>query len=93
MIDRVHESGFLRMAQWLAIGLALYALTFGAGLQESAPGLQSTIYNLANITLRAWVGYWVARNLLGRLGTTSGEQSHNVLARAILIGAVILTSR
>jgi len=83
----------LRMAQYLIIGLALYAVTFGFDLQESHPGLQATIYNLANITIRAWLGYAIARSLLGRLGTTKHEQAQNAIARAILVGCVILTTR
>lgn len=81
------------MAQYLLIGLALYAVTFGFDLQEINPGLQATIYNLANITIRAWLGYAIARSLLGRLGKTTDEQAKGVIARAILVGAVILTSR
>lgn len=88
--QRAREAGLLRMTPWLAVGAALYALTFGAGLQESAPGLQSAIYNLANITLRAWLGYWITRNIFGRLGKPSGSE---MIARAVLIGSVILTSR
>lgn len=81
------------MGQYLLVGLALYAITFGFDLQETNPGLQATIYTFANITLRAWLGYAIARSLLGRLGRTPEQQMKGVIARAILVGAVILTSR
>lgn len=83
----------LRMVEWLAIAVALYFLTFDFGLQESHPGLQATIYNVANITVRAWIGYWIARGTLGRLKMTDADNPTKLLARAVLIGAVILTSR
>ena len=37
----------MRMAQWLAVAIALYVVTFEFGLQESAPGWQATICNVA----------------------------------------------
>lgn len=83
----------LRMAHWLAGALALYFLTFDFGLQESHPALQATLYNLAQITVRAWLGYWIARSCLGRLSLSTKDNPTKVVARAILIGAVILTSR
>jgi len=84
---------FFRMVSWLAAGLALMFVTFDFGLQESHPGLQATLYNLANLTLRAWVGYWIARHTLGRVDQDGTDTPMLYLARAVLIGAVILTSR
>lgn len=82
-----------RMSQWFVLAAALYVLTFDFGLQESHPGVQSTIYNLANITARAWFGYWIARHTLGRLRMDGSDHPMTLVARAILIGCVILTSR
>lgn len=84
---------FFRMSSWFAAGIALYFITFDFGLQETHPGLQATFYNLANITLRAWVGYWIARHTLGRVQQDGTDQPMLYVARAVLIGAVILTSR
>lgn len=83
----------LRMTPWLIAGMALMYVTFDFGLQETRPGLQATIYNLANITLRAWLGYWIARNTLGRLDQFGKGEPMGYVARAIVIGAVVLTSR
>lgn len=91
MIEKLYAS--LRMSQWLWIALALYFLTFDFGLQESHPGLQATIYNVANITVRAWLGYWIARHTLGRVDQNGEGIPMLHLARALLIGAVVLTSR
>jgi hypothetical protein len=83
----------LRMAQWLAVAIGLYFLTFDFGLQESAPGLQATIYTIANITLRAWIGYWIARSALGRLKMDGTDAAGKLIARAIIIAAAVMTSR
>ncbi len=87
-----------RMSHYAAIAAALYFIVFdkAIGLQESNPGLQATIYTLANITVRAWAGYWIARGVLGRLkldGSEPPDPPMAYLARAVLIGAVILTSK
>jgi hypothetical protein len=82
-----------RMSTWAAVAVALYFLTFDFGLQETHPGLQATIYTAANITMRAWLGYWIARQALGRLKMDGTENPTKLLARAVLIGAVVLTSR
>lgn len=83
----------IRMSSWLLAGLALMFLTFDFGLQESNPGLQATIYNLANITIRAWIGYWIARHTLGRVDQNGNDPPIMYLARAVVIGAVVLTSK
>ena len=83
----------MRMAQWLAAAMALYFVTFDFGLQESYPGVQATIYTAANITLRAWIGYWIARSALGRLKLDGTDAAGKLIARAIIIGAAVMTSR
>jgi len=82
-----------RMAQWLVVALAFYFLTFDLGLQETHPALQSTLYLMAQITVRAWIGYWVARTALGKLPQDGTAVPITVLARAVIMGCVILTSR
>jgi hypothetical protein len=82
---------WLRMFQWVALAIALYVVTFDLGLQESHPGLQATVYTLANITIRGWLGYWLARTALGRLSATA--HPNEIMARAIIIAGVVLTSR
>ena len=83
----------LRMSGWLVIAVALYFLTFDFGLQESHPGLQATIYTVANITLRAYIGYWIARSVLGRLKLDGTDAAGKMIARAIVIAAAVMTSR
>ena len=100
MLTRAHLTSIgryaadaLRMMQWFAVAGALYVVTFDLGLQETHPGLQATIYTLANITIRAWLGYWIARTALGRVDLDGGSDSSQYIARAIIIAGVVLTSR
>ncbi|MEO8133670.1 MAG: hypothetical protein ABI831_06825 [Betaproteobacteria bacterium] len=82
-----------RMTQWLTVAVILYFVTFGFDLQTTYPGVQAAIYNIANVTMRAWVGYVIARTALGRLDDDGINPPMMSIARAILMGAVILTSK
>lgn len=84
-----------RMVQWLGIALALYFIVFDPwiGLQDSNPGLQTTIYNLAGITIRAYLGYWISRAVIGRLRLDGSDDPLCLVARSIIIGCVVLTSK
>lgn len=75
-----------RMLIWLLIGIALYVAS--ALLGPNHPATQTVLYKLGHVTTLAWVGYWIARNALGRLqlGATPTDR----LARALLIGAVVI---
>lgn len=84
---------FYRMAHWAIIAAALYFVALGFSLQDTQPALQSTIYHAANVTLRAWIGYWIARTALGRMRHNEMDPPIAILARAVIIGAVILTSK
>lgn len=87
------KSEFYRMAHWAAIAVVLYWIALGFNLQESQPAVQSTVYHAANVTMRAWIGYWIARTALGRMQRNETDPPIAILARAIVIGAVILTSK
>lgn len=79
----------LRMSQWFFLAAALYFVTFdkSIGLQDANPGLQSTLYGLAQITIRAWSGYWIGRGLLGRLPPDFPLNLDNIkIAQAIVLG-------
>lgn len=91
MFQRFRRGEFGRMFHWFLIGCALFWLALGTGMQDTQPALQSAIYHVANLTMRAFVGYWIARTALGRLGERTDSQ--DVLARAIIIAAVVLTSK
>lgn len=82
---------FYRMAHWGIIGALLLWVAVGFDLQDTQPAIQASIYHAANVTIRAWIGYWIARTALGRLNFNDHPQA--MLARAVIIGAVILTAK
>lgn len=75
-----------RMIGWLFAGLALYACAYATG--NAYPAVQTVFYKLGHVTTLAWVGYWIARQMLGRIDKDS--DSIDSIARAILAGSVIL---
>lgn len=77
----------LRMVVWLLFGLAFYvAVLLIDGTRF--PTVQVTLQKLGHVTTFAWVGYWIARNALGRVHSAS--TSTDRLARAVIIAGVIL---
>lgn len=75
-----------RMIGWLVAGLVLYALAYLTG--NAYPAVQTVFYKLGHVTTLAWVGYWISRQMLGRIDQDSS--SLDSIARAILAGCVIL---
>ncbi|MDE4918287.1 putative membrane protein [Cupriavidus metallidurans] len=77
----------LRMVVWLLFGLAFYvAVLLIDGSRY--PTVQVTLQKLGHVTTFAWVGYWIARQALGRVNASS--HTHDRIARAIVIAGVIL---
>lgn len=76
----------LRMVIWLVIGLGAYTASVLVG--PSDPIVQTTLYKIGHVTVLAWIGYWIARNAIGRLDTTSTQGDK--LGRALVMGAVII---
>lgn len=75
-----------RMIGWLVAGLALYACAYLAG--SNLPAVQTVFYKLGHVTTLAWVGYWISRQMLGRINNNSDNTDR--IARAILAGCVII---
>lgn len=75
-----------RMVIWLAAGLGMYFMAALVG--ADAPAVQTVFYKMGHVTTLAWVGYWIARNALGRV--TNSTPPTEKLARAVLIAGVIV---
>lgn len=74
----------MRMIQWLLLAAAFYASAFAV----THPQLQTALWKCGHITIGAFGGYWIDRNLYGRLMT---ESTHGrVVARAIVVAAAVL---
>lgn len=78
------QADLYRMLHWLVIALALYA----AALLTTQPQLQTGLWKLGHITTGAFAGYWVDRNLYGRVN--SGSESGRLIARALIVVACVL---
>ena len=101
-IPREIVTDVLRMWPWPLLAIVLFALVFGTDLQDTNPGIQSSLYYIAQVTLRAYIGYWVARTALGKIDIGKVRFGRNadsivfsarLIARAIIIAGVILTSK
>lgn len=75
-----------RMAIWLVLGLSLYYASTLIGTEH--PQWQTVTYKMGHVTTLAWVGYWIARQALGRVNYNSPQYA--ITARALLIGSVII---
>ncbi len=75
-----------RMALWLVAGLIFYTCAVVVG--ASYPAIQTVLYKMGHVTTLAWVGYWIARQALGRIDVASDPTDR--VARAVLVGAIIL---
>lgn len=74
------------MIVWLLIGILLYVASAMLGPQH--PATQTVLYKLGHVTTLAWVGYWIARNAVGRI--TASSPPLDRLARAVLIAGVVI---
>lgn len=88
-----------RMVGWLGMGVFFYAASISVGTDR--PQVQLALWKLGNVTMFAFVGYWIARRAIGRLraiydGKYANSEaliiSASILARAIVIGASILAA-
>ncbi len=78
----------LRMIIWLQLGLLFYGLSWAVG--NDLPAVQTVFYKIGHVTTLAWVGYWISRQMLGRIDRGSAPEPHEIGARAILVGAIII---
>jgi hypothetical protein len=94
-LDAIFYSDRWRSAQWTVIAAVLLYIALGLNLQESAPALQAQIYYVGTVCLRVTLGYWAARTVLGRLDHAQFGRSSDTqyMARAIIVAAVLLTSK
>ncbi len=81
-----NEKDVARMIVWLLAGLLLYAAAVLVG--QNTPAVQTVLYKLGHVTTLAWVGYWIARQAIGRIDIASDPTDR--LARAVIMAGVII---
>jgi hypothetical protein len=73
------------MVEWLAIAALFYLLAMYA---VSQPQMQTALWKCGHITIGAFAGYWIDRNLYGRIDDAA--QSGRMVARAVVVAAAIV---
>jgi hypothetical protein len=78
-----------RMLEWLALAAVLYAACITLRTFDVEPQAQIVLWKLANVTVSAYVGYWIDRRAFARVGRFSdvGDQ----LRRAVVMAAAMLS--
>lgn len=74
----------LRMFEWLLLAAFFYALA----VMVVQPQLETGLWKAGHITSGAFIGYWMDRNLNGRIISPPSDQ--RLLVRAIVVAAAIL---
>lgn len=82
----MNKKDLFRMFPWLVLAAGLY----GIAMIVQNPQLQTLFWKLGHITVAAYLGYWLDRHLLGRYVPETHFGTHRVLARAFIVGSVIL---
>lgn len=90
IIFKIQSADLFRMVGWLLAGLALYGASIYIGADY--PQAQVILQKLGNVTAFSWVGYWIARQALGRVDERyrTPTEPGRVTARALVIAAAIL---
>jgi hypothetical protein len=78
-----------RLLLWLVVGLACYQASIFLGTDY--PQTQTALWKFGHVTTFGWVGYWIARNALGRLARTGkAPTTGQYIGRAIVIGCAMI---
>jgi len=87
-MDNKLKRNITRMLPWLVIGLLCYFVTYCLAGNEQLRQFSTVSWKLGNVTVSAYVGYWIDRHLFARIDETSQPLIH--IRRAIIVGAVVL---
>lgn len=77
-----------RMIEWLASAFALYAVCITLRTFNLEPQAQVVLWKLGNVTVAAYVGYWIDRRAFTRVTDFSDPLVQ--LRRALVISAAML---
>lgn len=94
----VEDHNLLRMIGWLPIGLMFYAISMQVG--TDSPQVQLLAWKLGHACTFSWLGYWIARQVSGRLQNIDEVDTMpeaivyaaRILARALLVVGALQVS-
>lgn len=83
------------MLQWLAIAVVLYGVALALNQpSEGVPSpwapVQTALWKLGNVTIAAFIGYWIDRRAFYQERLGAGSPPLRELRRAIIMGAAML---
>lgn len=81
-MDRLH------MGEWILMALVMYVVCIVLRTYEIEPQVQVVLWKLANVTVAAFVGYWIDRRAFGRILTSATPLEQ--IRRAIVMAAAML---
>jgi hypothetical protein len=79
-----------RMIDWLVWAVVAYAICFTLRAYDLEPQAQTVLWKLGNVTVAAYVGYWIDRQAF-RARITIGSTPIEGLRRAVVMAATMLT--
>ena len=88
------EVEIFRMAHWLFISIAayLFAITLANVGIDFLPQIQTVSWKLGHLTLAAFFGYWVDRNVFRDRITQNTAPLISIRRAIIIVGAMIAIS-
>lgn len=81
----LEEQKVFRMVGWLPVGVLFYAVSVALGTEY--PQWQTLFWKLGHACTFSWVGYWVARQTIGRLDI---DGRIDTIPEAIIFGCGIV---
>lgn len=79
-----------RMADWLGWAVLAYAACIVLRTYEVEPQVQVILWKLGNVTVAAYVGYWIDRRAF-RMRINADASIQEQLRRAIVMAAAMLS--
>lgn len=77
-----------RMLEWLLMAAVLYVICITLRTFELEPQVQVVLWKLGNVTVAAFVGYWIDRRAFARVDACSDPVEQ--LRRALVMAAAML---
>jgi hypothetical protein len=79
-----------RMIEWLMLAVGLYVTCNTLRMLQVEPQAQIVLWKLANVTVAAFLGYWIDRRAFPHARMTADAMPIEQVRRAIIIAAAML---
>lgn len=79
-----------RMLEWLLLAVVLYAVCITLRQWQVEPQAQIVLWKLANVTVAAFLGYWIDRRAFPLARMKADAMPVEQLRRALIMAAAML---